>query len=115
LCAILFPAAVAQAGISATINFQAGSARLDANGKDTLDEVAVSMKTNPSCRAQITGYGKPGETIQYFKGTHPMGEFRADAVKNYLVTRHGIDPARIATSGEDSTQSRSAVLTLSGQ
>jgi len=51
-----------------------------------------------------------------------ISEQRAQAVKNYLVTRHGIDPSRITTEGRgsaDSTgnpeQDRRAVVILTVQ
>ncbi|MND06324.1 putative lipoprotein YiaD precursor [compost metagenome] len=51
-----------------------------------------------------------------------ISEQRADAVKNYLVTRHGIDPSRITTEGRGSAEStgdpeqdRRAVVILTAQ
>ncbi len=102
--------------MSVAVNFSPGSFRLDQVGKEKLDDVGFRMRADPGLRAQITGYGKPGERIA--DGTRlgqGMGEARAIAVKNYLVVAKGIDPARIATSGEDSTQSRLAELALSEQ
>ena len=64
--------------------------------------------------AQVVGYADSSE-----KGAQRLSQQRADAVKNYLVTRHGIDPARIKTEGrgtQDSTgdkaQDRRAVVIL---
>ena len=49
-----------------------------------------------------------------------ISEQRAAQVKDYLVTRHGIDPSRITTEGRTSAEStadpeqdRRAVVTLS--
>ena len=78
------------------MNFTPGSARLSNIAKAKLDEVALKMKQDP--------------------------ELRAQAVKNYLVTRHGIDPSRITTEGRGSQDStgnpaddRRAVVILTAQ
>jgi OOP family OmpA-OmpF porin len=99
-----------------TILFNPGSARLSNVGKARLDEVALQMKQDPALRAQVTGYtdasGSPDADQR-------ISEQRAEAVKNYLVTRHGIDPSRIAAEGKgaadstgDPVQDRRAVLTV---
>jgi len=103
-----------------TVNFTPGSARLSNIAKAKLDEVALKMKQDPTLRAQVLGYGDTG------KGTtaseQRLSEQRAQAVKNYLVTRHGIDPSRITTEGrgtQDSTgnpaEDRRAVVILTAQ
>ncbi|MEY2506133.1 MAG: hypothetical protein QOH01_462 [Verrucomicrobiota bacterium] len=117
LFAVPFPGAVARSGTFVTIIFASGSARLDRDGKDKLDEVGTQMIAERGLRAQITGYSKPGERIENGRrlGTS-IGEARATAVKTYLVVLKGIDPARIATLGEDdSTQNRVAEVVLSEQ
>lgn len=98
-----------------TVNFTPGSARLSNIAKAKLDEVALKMKQDPSLQAQVLGYAAANE-----KGAQRLSERRADAVKAYLVTRHGIDPSRIKTEGrgtQDSTgdpaQDRRAVVILS--
>ena len=103
-------------GASVTVLFNPGSARLSNIAKARLDEVALKMKQDPGLRAQATGYtdasGSPDNDQR-------ISEQRAEAVKNYLVTRHGVDPARIAAAGKgsadstgDPVQDRRAVLTL---
>jgi OmpA-OmpF porin, OOP family len=79
-----------------TCNFTPGSARLSNICKAKLDEVALKMKQDPGAQAQVIGYSDPSE-----KGGQKLSERRADAVKSYLVTRHGIDPARIKVEGRD--------------
>lgn len=99
-----------------TIEFGAGSSRLSNAGKAKLDEAALEMKQDPDLRAQVLGYtdasGSPEDDQQ-------ISERRAETLKNYLVTRHGIDPSRITTEGKGSADStgdpakhRRAVLTL---
>ena len=96
-----------------TINFTPGSARLSNIAKAKLDEVALRMKQDPDIRAQVVGYAGTSEG-----SGQQLADNRASAVKNYLVTRHGIDPSRITTSGKVSSGGecpeggRCAVLTL---
>jgi len=101
---------------SVTILFNPGSARLSNAGKAKLDEVSLQMKQDPDLRAQVIGYtdpsGSPDEDQR-------ISEERAETLEAYLVTRHGIDPSRIATEGKgaadstgDPVQDRRAVLTL---
>jgi outer membrane protein OmpA-like peptidoglycan-associated protein len=77
-----------------TIQFGPGSARLDNIAKAKLDEVALQMKQDPALSAEVLGYSdSQGPESANLR----ISQQRADAVKNYLVTRHGIDPARIST------------------
>jgi outer membrane protein OmpA-like peptidoglycan-associated protein len=102
-----------------TVNFTAGSARLSNIAKAKLDEVALQMKQDPTLRAQVLGYtdntGSPASQQK-------ISEQRAQAVKNYLVTRHGIDPSRITTEGRgtadatgNAADDRRAVVILTAQ
>ena len=86
-----------------TCDFTSGSARLDNRCKAKLDEVGLRMKDKPSSTAQVTGYDEA-------KGTQRMAEQRAQGVKNYLVTRHGIDPSRITTEGQVSDKRAATVV-----
>jgi outer membrane protein OmpA-like peptidoglycan-associated protein len=102
-----------------TVNFTPGSARLSNIAKAKLDEVALRMKQDPELRAMVIGYTDPSGSAD---ANQRMSEQRAEAVKNYLVTRHGIDPNRIRTEGRGSAEStgdpeqdRRAVVILSVQ
>lgn len=102
-----------------TVNFTPGSARLSNIAKAKLDEVALKMKQDPDLRAEVLGYSDPSGSAE---GNQRISEQRAEAVKSYLVTRHGIDPGRITTEGrgsQDSTgdpaQDRRAVVILTVQ
>ncbi|HEX3128935.1 MAG TPA: OmpA family protein, partial [Thermoanaerobaculia bacterium] len=85
-----------------TVNFTPGSARLSNIAKAKLDEVALRMKQDPDSRALVIGYTDASGSQD---ANQRMSEQRAEAVKNYLVTRHGIDPARIQTEGRGSAES----------
>ena len=113
------PAPAPKPEVRVTVNFTAGSARLSNIAKAKLDEVALQMKQDPTLRAQVLGYtdntGSPASQQK-------ISEQRAQAVKNYLVTRHGIDPSRITTEGRGSADStgngaddRRAVVILTAQ
>ena len=78
------------------IHFEPGSARLTNIAKAILDEVALRMKQEPSSTALVIGYTDDREN------TGPNADLdrrRAEAVRDYLVTRHGIDPSRITIEG----------------
>lgn len=85
-----------------TVNFTPGSARLSNIAKAKLDEVALRMKQDPEAGALVIGYTDASGSSD---ANQRMSEQRAQAVKNYLVTRHGIDPSRIKTEGRGSADS----------
>ncbi len=81
------------------IFFDAGSARLTNIAKAMLDGIALRMKNDLNATAAITGYsdnsGKEDVNVA-------ISAKRAEAAKEYLVTRHGIDPNRITTAAKGS-------------
>jgi outer membrane protein OmpA-like peptidoglycan-associated protein len=108
------PAAAPKAEQRVTVNFTPNSARLSNIAKAKLDDVALRMKQDSSLTAQVIGYTDGAE-----KSAQKLSERRAEAVKAYLVTRHGIDAARIKTEGHDGqettgdkTADRRAVIIL---
>lgn len=90
-----------------TCDFTPGSARLDNRCKAKLDEVGLRMKDQPDSRAQVIGYNDGPGT----KGSgQRLADQRAQAVKNYLVTRHGIGPDRITTEGQVADRRAATVI-----
>lgn len=81
------------------ISFDAGSARLTNIAKAVLDGIALRMKNDLNSTAVITGYTDDSGSEQ---ANTPLSLRRADAAKEYLVTRHGIDPSRMTTDGKGS-------------
>lgn len=80
------------------IHFEPNSARLTNIAKAILDDVALRMKQEPTSTAIVIGYTDDRET------TGPSSDLdrrRAEAVRDYLVSRHGIDPSRITVEGHD--------------
>jgi outer membrane protein OmpA-like peptidoglycan-associated protein len=83
------------------IHFEPGSARLTNIAKAILDDVALRMKQEPTSTALVIGYTDDRENT----GTNrDLDRRRAEAVRDYLVSRHGIDPARITVEGRDARE-----------
>jgi len=78
--------------IERTCLFDSGSARVNNACKAILDEVALLMRDNPEAPAIVIGYSDSAgpESANLEKGRQ-----RAESVKNWLVTRHAVDPSRI--------------------
>jgi outer membrane protein OmpA-like peptidoglycan-associated protein len=80
------------------IHFEPGSARLTNIAKAILDEVALRMKQEPSATALVIGYTDDRENTG---ANQDLDRRRAEAVRDYLVSRHGIDPSRITVEGRN--------------
>lgn len=76
-------------------------ARLNNICKARLDEVALKMKQDPALKAQVIGYTDNSGSDT---ANQRLSEQRAEAVKQYLVQRHGIDASRITTEGRGSVE-----------
>lgn len=74
------------------IHFEAGSARLTNIAKAILDDVALRMRQEPRATAVVIGYTDNREATG---PNRDLDRRRAEAVRDYLVSRHGIDPSRI--------------------
>lgn len=74
------------------IHFEAGSARLTNIAKAILDDVALRMQQEPRATAVVIGYTDDRENTG---ANADLDRRRAEAVRDYLVSRHRIDPSRI--------------------
>jgi OOP family OmpA-OmpF porin len=83
------------------IYFDSGSARLTNIAKAVLDGVALRLKNDLNATAVITGYSDNSGSEE---ANLAISAKRAAAAKEYLVTRHGIDPARITTAAKGSAE-----------
>jgi outer membrane protein OmpA-like peptidoglycan-associated protein len=83
------------------IYFDAGSARLTNIAKAILDGVALRMKNDLNSTAVVTGYS---DNLGSESSNMEISQRRAAAAKEYLVTRHGIDPGRITAVGKGSLE-----------
>lgn len=78
------------------IHFEPGSARVTNIAKAILDDVALRMKQEPASTAIVIGYTDNQEKTG---AGNDLDRRRAEAVRDYLVSRHGIDPSRISVEG----------------
>ena len=83
------------------IYFDEGSARLTNIAKAILDGVALRMKNDLNSTALITGYS---DNTGSEEANLAISARRAEAAKEYLVTRHGIDPNRISAVAKGSAE-----------
>jgi outer membrane protein OmpA-like peptidoglycan-associated protein len=95
------PPAPAPRSTSDEIYFDAGSARLTNIAKAILDGVALRMKNDLNSTAVVTGYSDNQGSEE---SNLDISRRRAAAAKEYLVTRHGIDPGRITAVGKGSLE-----------
>jgi outer membrane protein OmpA-like peptidoglycan-associated protein len=94
------------------IHFEAGSARLTNIAKAILDEVALRMRQEPSATALVIGYTDNRENTG---ANRDLDRRRAEAVRDYLVSRHGIDPSRITVEGRGTSDSVGDNATAEGR
>jgi len=94
------PAAPKFTEVERVCMFGSNSSRVNNPCKAILDEVALLMRDNPDAPALVIGYsdssGPEGPNME-------MSKRRAEAVKNWLVTRHAVDPSRITVEGRGET------------
>jgi outer membrane protein OmpA-like peptidoglycan-associated protein len=83
------------------IHFESGSARLTNIAKAILDDVALRMKQEPTSTAVVIGYTDNKESTG---AANDLDRRRAEAVRDYLVSRHGIDPSRITVEARDNQE-----------
>lgn len=81
--------------------FASGSARVDNRCQKILDrEVALRMRDEPESTALVIGYSDTSGSVRV---NEELSRRRAEAVKQLLVTRHGIDADRIEVEGRGET------------
>jgi outer membrane protein OmpA-like peptidoglycan-associated protein len=81
--------------------FDKGSARLNNLAKAALDNIAIVLKKFPDQDILIEGHTDAAGSETANK---QMGLRRAESVRNYLITRHGIEPRRIRIESLGSTR-----------
>ena len=87
------------------IEFETGKAIIKPAFYPYLDEVAKSIKmaveSNPTLLIEVQGHTDSQGSASY---NLKLSQLRAEAVKEYLVTRHGIDPNRLIARGYGETR-----------
>jgi outer membrane protein OmpA-like peptidoglycan-associated protein len=86
-----------------TVNFAFDSDELTADARKELHEVAKCL-TDPrtiNISIVINGHTDAVGSVDYNQG---LSERRAEAVRQYLITQHGIAPSRLAAKGYGKSQ-----------
>ena len=109
------PAARPSTSTTDEILFDAAKSRLTNIAKAILDGVALRLKNNLAATCTISASTDPKEK----GGDHAaLAKARAEAARDYLMKRHGIDGSRITTEvkgdgdSPDATRNRRAVVTV---
>ena len=109
------PAARPSTSTTDEILFDAAKSRLTNIAKAILDGVALRLKNNLAATCTVSASTDPKEK----GGDHAaLAKARAEAARDYLMKRHGIDGSRITSEvkGEgdspDATRNRRAVVTV---
>lgn len=82
------------------VYFETAKAELKPESHDILDEAVVTIRKvlggNPNITIEVQGHTDSRGSAEYNMN---LSDQRADAVKNYLVSEHDIDGARLAAKG----------------
>ena len=97
--------------VPADAGFATGSATLNANMYSVLNTLATTLNQNPVTTVSIIGHTDSTGTDAI---NNPLSLNRANAAKNYLVSR-GVASNRIMTSGAGSTQPVASNATVDGR
>jgi len=91
-------AAIGQSGRVALygILFDFNKAEIKAESDETLGEIAKFLKDNPEVKVVVTGHT---DNVGGFEFNRSLSERRAEAVVGALMTRYGIDKARLFPFG----------------
>lgn len=97
--------------IPSDISFDSGSYQLKSNLRPILDRFAVTLNQNPVTTVRIIGHtdNRGSDTIN-----NPLSVNRADATRDYLVTR-GVQLNRIAIDGRGSREPIASNNTAEGR
>jgi outer membrane protein OmpA-like peptidoglycan-associated protein len=76
-----------------TVHFKSGSARLSASAKEEIDEAANGI--NKNLKGWIVAVEGYADSTGHTARNRSLSERRANAVIDYLVTRHGLPPRRV--------------------
>jgi outer membrane protein OmpA-like peptidoglycan-associated protein len=94
------------------VHFEFGKANLDMTTKTLLDEIGEKLQQYPTQSVLIEGHT---DYVGSNQANKQLGERRAEAVKNYLVTTWGITPDRIITRSYGEEQPIAPNETVTGR
>ena len=78
------------------ITFEFNKSTIRPDSYPILDDAAQAMREIPQLKVQIEGHTDSMGSDEY---NQKLSEARANSVRNYLITRHRIDPARMVAVG----------------
>lgn len=89
--------------VSMQLQFEFDSADLTHGARERLDEVAVALRSPElsNGRFLISGHSDATGRYEYNLG---LSKRRAEAVRDYLVARHGVEARRLVTVGKASDE-----------
>ena len=93
------------------VHFETGKATITPDSYPILDEVADVLIENPNIRIRVEGHTDSRGSAEY---NLRLSQARADAVKQYLVSK-GIDPSRIEAIGYGESRPIDTNRTASGR
>lgn len=78
------------------IRFASGSAVIDPESYQAIDEAVRFLKTNPTVRVEIQGHT---DSQGSYQGNLTLSQERAQSVRDYLIRVHGISADRLEARG----------------
>jgi OOP family OmpA-OmpF porin len=96
-------AAPARRDVSLLVTFVINSARLTAHAQRLLDVVGRALNSDQlvPLKFSVEGHADPRGTAQ---GNLVLSQARAESVRKYLISEHGIDGARLFAVGKGDTE-----------
>lgn len=82
------------------IHFESGKSTITPDSYSILDEAAKILKENPNLKVEIGGHTDSVGSDSY---NMRLSFDRANAVRQYLISVHGIDPSRLIAKGYGET------------
>ena len=83
------------------VNFACASSRITNSQTANVERVANFLNANPNAKVSIKGYASPEGGTNY---NQKLSERRANAVKDMLMKKYGIDESRITAEGCGETE-----------
>lgn len=83
--------------LESVVTFRKGRSSIDASQMPNVERIAIYMKNHPESRVDIKGYASPEGNAE---ANQKLASKRAEAVKQMLVKKYGIDAQRIDAKGQ---------------
>ncbi|MCD7722077.1 MAG: OmpA family protein [Prevotellaceae bacterium] len=79
------------------VYFRQGKSTIDASQQPNVERIATFLKNHSEARVVIFGYASPEGSVEV---NERLANQRADAVKNSLINKYGINASRIDAAGK---------------